>query len=67
MGRSESNVIEVALDRMYREEIRYSQVLRETADADSQYRVDRINGEKNENVRLDLEDPLETISKRHHA
>jgi hypothetical protein len=29
MGRSESDVIEVALDRMYREEIRYNRMLRE--------------------------------------
>lgn len=31
MGRSESDVVEVALDRMYREETRYNRGLREAA------------------------------------
>lgn len=30
MGRSESDVVEVALDRMYREEIRFSRGIRES-------------------------------------
>lgn len=40
MGRSESDVIEVALDRMYREELRYSSKLRDGEDFESGYRVD---------------------------
>jgi len=47
MGRSESDVIEVALDRMYREEIRYNLVLRESARPEAQYQVDE--GKKTEN------------------
>lgn len=41
MGRSESDVLEIALDRMYREEIRYSQVLRERGRPEDQYRLDQ--------------------------
>ena len=47
MGRSESDVIEVALDRMYREEIRYNQVLRESIQPEDQYRIDK--GKEGEN------------------
>jgi hypothetical protein len=39
MGRSESDVIEVALDRMYREEIRYNRVLRESLPPEDQYQA----------------------------
>ncbi len=38
MGRSESNVIEIALDRMYREELRYwGSMVRENTAHDSMY------------------------------
>jgi len=37
MGRSESNVLEIALDRMYREEIRFNRSLREVSDPESNY------------------------------
>lgn len=40
MGRSESDVIEVALDRMYREEIRFNRVLREGARPEDQYHIE---------------------------
>lgn len=39
MGRGESDVIEVALDRMYREEVRFGQLLREGEDPESNYQV----------------------------
>jgi len=53
MGRSESDVIEVALDRMYREEIRYNRVLREGARSEDLYQIDKkIEGE-NEVYRSD--------------
>lgn len=39
MGRSESDVIEVALDRMYREEVRFNRTLREKARVEEQYHV----------------------------
>jgi hypothetical protein len=48
MGRSESDVIEVALDRMYREEIRFNRLLRERDQAEDQYQVNRENKERNE-------------------
>lgn len=48
MGRSESDVIEVALDRMYREEIRYNLVLRESAQPEDQYQIDKGNEGENE-------------------
>ena len=41
MGRSESDVLEVALDRMYREEIRYNLVLRENVPPEDLYRVEK--------------------------
>ncbi|MHB8136703.1 MAG: ribbon-helix-helix domain-containing protein [Anaerolineaceae bacterium] len=47
MGRSESDVIEVALDRMYREEIRYNRVLRERTQPEDQYQIDK--GDEGEN------------------
>jgi len=48
MGRSESDVIEVALDRMYREEIRFNRVLREGARPEDQYQIDKGNEGENE-------------------
>ena len=41
MGRSESDVLEVALDRMYREEIRYNHVLRESTPPGDIYHVEK--------------------------
>ena len=51
MGRSESDVIEVALDRMYREEIRFNRVLRERNQVEDQYHVDSREEDKNESDR----------------
>jgi hypothetical protein len=48
MGRSESNVLEVALDRMYREEIRFNRTIREAARPEDLYRVDKGNEGDNE-------------------
>ena len=53
MGRSESDVIEVALDRMYREEIRYNRVLREGARPEDQYQTNKENEGENEIHRSD--------------
>ena len=50
MGRSESDVLEVALDRMYREEIRYNRILREAVRPEDLYQMVRKAGE-NENHR----------------
>jgi hypothetical protein len=48
MGRSESDVLEVALDRMYREEIRFNRTLREVTQPEDLYRVDKGNQGDNE-------------------
>lgn len=48
IGRSESDVIEVALDRMYREEIRYNRVLRESAQPEDQHWLGKGNKGGNE-------------------
>ena len=48
MGRSESDVLEVALDRMYREEIRFNRAVREKIDPQDQYKIDHKEKEKNE-------------------
>lgn len=53
MGRSESDVIEIALDRMYREEIRYNRVLREGARSEDQYQIDQGKEKENEIHRND--------------
>ncbi len=50
MGRSESDVLEVALDRMYREEIRYNRILQENVPPENLYRAekgDEGNGQTN--------------------
>ena len=39
MERGESDVIEVALDRMYREEIRFGQLIREGQNPEDNYQV----------------------------
>ncbi len=48
MGRSEGDVVEVAIDRMYREEIRYNRVLREGTQPENQYQIDKGNEGENE-------------------
>ena len=45
MGRSESDVLEVALDRMYREEVRFNHLVSEAANPEDLYHV---NDEKKE-------------------
>jgi DNA-binding PadR family transcriptional regulator len=37
MGRSESDILEVALDRMYREEIRFNRILRDRLNSENLY------------------------------
>lgn len=54
MGRSESDVIEVALDRMYREEIRYNRVIQERAGPEDQYRIDQGVEGDGESYRMDV-------------
>jgi len=46
MGRSESDVIEVALDRMYREEIRFGRLVRERDNPENAYHVKKDDEEK---------------------
>ena len=45
MERSESDILEVALDRMYREEVRFSRLLRDSAAPENQYLVNAENKE----------------------
>jgi len=51
MGRSESDILEVALDRMYREEIRFNRMVREGIQKEDQYNVGLENEKKNEGNR----------------
>lgn len=51
MGRSEADVVEIALDRMYREEIRYNRALRDRKTTENQYRVDKNGEGENESDR----------------
>ena len=51
MGRSEADVVEIALDRMYREEIRYNRALRDRKTSENQYRVDKNGEGENESDR----------------
>jgi hypothetical protein len=46
MGRSEGNVIEIALDRMYREEIRFGLRVGEGENAEGNYQAGIGNEEK---------------------
>jgi hypothetical protein len=46
MGRSESDVLEVALDRMYREEIRFGRLVRESNNSENTYHVNKESEEK---------------------
>ena len=45
MGRSESNVLEVALDRMYREEIRFNRTIREATRPEDLYQASKGDNE----------------------
>jgi len=40
MGRSESDVVEIALDRMYREEIRFGRLVHDRDKLDDSYTVE---------------------------
>lgn len=40
MGRSESDIVEIALDRMYREEIRFGRLIREGKKPEDFYHVE---------------------------
>jgi hypothetical protein len=46
MGRSEGNVIEIALDRMYREEIRFGREVGEGENVEGNYQAGNGNEEK---------------------
>jgi hypothetical protein len=46
MGRSEGNVIEIAMDRMYREEIRFGLRVGEGENAEVNYQAGNENEEK---------------------
>lgn len=48
MGRSESDVLEVALDRMYREEVRFNRAVREKVNPQDRYVTADGKKEKNE-------------------
>lgn len=46
MGRSESDVVEIAVDRMYREEIRFGHlVIAERTNPENEYKVKKENQE----------------------
>ena len=51
MGRSESDILEVALDRMYREEVRFNRMVREGNHEKDLYKVNPGNEENNERNR----------------
>lgn len=46
MGRSESDVVEIALDRMYREEVRFGRLIRDGSKPDDSYHVQDNNEEE---------------------
>lgn len=48
MGRSESDVLEVALDRMYREEVRFNRAIREKISPQDRYVTNDWKEKKNE-------------------
>jgi len=48
MGRSESDVLEVALDRMYREEVTFNRAIREKISPQDRYVTNDWKEEKNE-------------------
>ena len=46
MGRSEGDVVEVSIDRMYREEVRFGRLIRDRGKPDNSYTVEENNEEK---------------------
>ena len=47
MGRSESDIVEIALDRMYREEVRFGRLIHDRAKPEDSYHIeDNIEEEK---------------------
>lgn len=44
MGRSEGDVVEVAIDRMYREEIRFGNLISEGQKPEDYYKVEKKEG-----------------------
>ena len=46
MGRSESDVVEIALDRMYREEVRFSRLLHDRGKPQDSYHIEDNNEEE---------------------
>jgi predicted transcriptional regulator len=48
MGRSESDVLEIALDRMYREEVRFNRAVREGSDHKDRYQINSHEQEQHE-------------------
>ncbi len=46
MGRSESDVVEIALDRMYREEVRFGRLIHDRGKPEDLYHIEDNNEEK---------------------
>ena len=47
MGRSESDIVEIALDRMYREEVRFGRLIHDHAKPEDSYHIeDNIEEQK---------------------
>ena len=46
MGRSESDIVEIALDRMYREEVRFGRLVHDHGKPEEAYHIEDNNEEK---------------------
>jgi hypothetical protein len=46
MGRSESDIVEIALDRMYREEVRFGRLIHDRGKPEDAYNVEANNEEE---------------------
>ena len=46
MGRSESDIVEIALDRMYREEVRFGRLIHDRGKPEDSYNVEANNEEE---------------------
>mgnify|MGYP005822492057 CR=1 FL=1 len=46
MGRSESDIVEIALDRMYREEMRFGRLIHDRGKLDDSYHTEDNNEEE---------------------
>ncbi len=46
MGRSESDIVEIALDRMYREEVRFGRLIRDRSKPEDFYHTEDNNEEE---------------------